>query len=826
MFEVRRIYIVAAVLLCLALGLGASSARQTAVPPLSPLVDAVAALEFLGPAGRQAAARLRLTVVNTPRGLGFRAELPKINVEWDGLRAQVAGQAEIVHADGRTEVGGLVMRIEALEADGLELPPGLFPLELRGSGVYAGDGFELALTSDVRLADMEVASGLGVSGPARLEVTAQGGVDGPLRADMVLKPQGVRAAMGGWSLENVSGRVELTAKADGFEAPWSVDITHMAVTADAGGAGQTLPGVKLEGSGQVLPQAQMDVRIDGPLTAKGEYFDAGKAKILTLDGLEFGVQEVLKLLGAEADGWLGGGRVSGRGRLVLGGEPRGELSLAVSGGEFVSPDGLLLGQKLRARALVRMEHTPQQTSAVYAEVAADRGEVLFDTLYADLGKSSFAASLQGVLPSGFADVSLRDVKAELDAAGFGHLSATGTAGLAGGQPKIDLSLRLTDVGLGKVSGVLFPPLPGQSTPSMALAGSAAANARVRGTGAMLDVSGRVRMEGSLEPYARAMKLDLPVEYRLGRTVDEPERQPPEWGLLELSGLLLPMPGAEVAEMNLPVAVVPNRLLTGGEVVLPLLGGRVTLADVSVDEPLSAPVVRSRALLEDLDLGRLPGGIVLSGNLSGELDPIELTPERLVIGGGLTGQLFGGELEVTGLGAERPLSSTRAVFASASLLDMDLLVFSTALGIGEITGRMDVDLNDLVIAYDQPVGFALTAKTEKTKGVDQTISLKAINSLSVLGTGSGFGDAGVGFFASMLKRFPYKAMGLACRLDNDIFTVRGLIHQGGVEYIVKKPLMFGVNVVNSNPSNRIRFSDMLDRLSRVLTPDAGQTGSQS
>ena len=107
---------------------------------------------------------------------------------------------------------------------------------------------------------------------------------------------------------------------------------------------------------------------------------------------------------------------------------------------------------------------------------------------------------------------------------------------------------------------------------------------------------------------------------------------------------------------------------------------------------------------------------------------------------------------------------------------------------------------------------------------QRISLKAVNSLTVLGTGSGLTDVGVGFFAGLFKQFDYKAIGLACVLNNDQFKVRGLIRQGGVEYIVKRPALFGINVINSTPDNRISFSDMLKRLERVVSP-AAEPGQQ-
>lgn len=48
----------------------------------------------------------------------------------------------------------------------------------------------------------------------------------------------------------------------------------------------------------------------------------------------------------------------------------------------------------------------------------------------------------------------------------------------------------------------------------------------------------------------------------------------------------------------------------------------------------------------------------------------------------------------------------------------------------------------------------------------------------------------------------------------MFTVRGLIHEDGVEYLVKRRFFAGIDVINRNPDNRIGFSDMLERAKRA------------
>jgi hypothetical protein len=129
--------------------------------------------------------------------------------------------------------------------------------------------------------------------------------------------------------------------------------------------------------------------------------------------------------------------------------------------------------------------------------------------------------------------------------------------------------------------------------------------------------------------------------------------------------------------------------------------------------------------------------------------------------------------------------------------------------------MDLDLHDLRIAYGQAVGFKLRAESVPVKGEPQKVSLAAVNAISVVGTGASLTSTAISLFKPFVQEFAYRKIGILCVLTNDVFRVNGLIKEGGVEYLVRKPLLFGINVVNRNPDNRISFKDMLERINRVL-----------
>ena len=181
---------------------------------------------------------------------------------------------------------------------------------------------------------------------------------------------------------------------------------------------------------------------------------------------------------------------------------------------------------------------------------------------------------------------------------------------------------------------------------------------------------------------------------------------------------------------------------------------------------------------------------------------------------MTGDLFGGRLDVRRVTVERPFSAGREIGADVNVDRIDLERFSAALGVGRITGRLSGSIKGLRVAYGQPVAFDLKMESVPAKGVSQTVSLKAVNSISLVSTGSALSGMGISLMTTFFREFPYEKIGFECGLKNDVFTVRGLIHEDGVEYLVKRRFFSGIDVINGNPDNHIGFSDMLERAKRV------------
>ena len=489
---------------------------------------------------------------------------------------------------------------------------------------------------------------------------------------------------------------------------------------------------------------------------------------------------------------------------------------------FSSPAGDVLGQNLAGRVDLEALLTRQPRGK--ADLTVRQGEALWGTVYVDLAKFPLDLHAGGTraAPEEYEDLTL-----EGGWAGFGRLTVKGKARHAGKLWSHQGHLSLRDARLGPIFRTfLRDPLAAsrRELAGLEMEGTAEVDLSFTGSGEAADLSGGLRLRsgavrrGKEPPLFSDLVIDLPIAYSLG--AEDPGRPRPsdakKWGRLSLKTLRLA--DQDLGPLEMPAVLVPNRLYLGGGVDASLFGARLSLRKIQVDQPLSpAFLIRMAAELDGLDLARVSGeNFKLEGHLGGILDPIVIGLKRMTAAGELTGDLFGGRLEIHDVTVERPFSSGREIGADINVSLMDLERFSEALGIGRITGRTSGSIEGLRIAYGQPVAFSLRMESVPVKGVDQSVSLKAVNSISLVSTGSALSGMGASLMTTFFKEFPYAKIGFESSLKNDIFTVRGIIHEDGVEYLVKRPFFGGINVINRNPDNRIGFSDMVERAKRVTS----------
>lgn len=586
---------------------------------------------------------------------------------------------------------------------------------------------------------------------------------------------------------------------------------------DARGAGRAADGsLRIEG---VDIRSETLGRVTGDLSIR----DGSPGGQMKGDGLPAAALLSLAeaLTGRKWSGWSPAGTIDVAARLEpAGGGPRVTSTIGFDRVGFSSPGGDVMGSALAGRIGLeaRLESRPRLT----ADVNVDRGEALWGTVYLNLAQNALDLHAAGTrtAPGEYKDLALDGGLAQ-----FGRLNLKGTIRRSGGSWRHQGQAVLNETRLGPLFRTLLTEPLATSHPDLAalrMDGTAGVELSFSGSEKTADLKGRLRLrsvdvrrEGQ-PPLLSGLELDLPIEYSLGEP--DPGRPRPTqaaaWGRLRLKELRVA--GQEPGPLDMPVALVPNRLYIEGAIDASLFGAKLNLRRIQVEEPLSPDFrVTLAAQLSGLDLARIyESKPLLEGHLEGALDPVHIGRERLTAVGDLTGELFGGKLDVRSVTVERPFSPGPEVGGDIDVALLDLERFSEALGIGRITGRLSGSLKGLRIAYGQPVAFHLKMESVPVDGVTQLVSLKAVNSISVVSTGSGLTGVGTSLLTTFFREFPYAKIGVESALKNDVFTVRGLIHEGGVEYLVKRRLFSGINVINRNPDNRIGFSDMLERAKRV------------
>ena len=753
----------------------------------------------------------------------------------DGLRADLAAPLQAIYSLLREQMAGLPLRLAEERSHSssqvlLELraprPEGSKPrpLSLRLRTLqrmelgFPGQDTGLSLPpSSLRLETSRAAAAEQAPG-LKARFKAKGPLSlGPITLDEL--QLGLQGRLGNGGLQAEHG--ELRAEGGSLSSQ---------------GRSLPLPPLRLTASDMSLEKARQRIgRLKLEMDRIGELHGAlrhGERLHLRLEGKDLelaGPLDLLKPLTAWDPGpWSPQGAWSLSAELSQGAaSTRAKASLALEQLSFSSPAGNLLAQNVSPS----LDLAVKRTSGLHlnASLHLSSGEALWGTRYFNFSKEPFTLKMSSTSAAEAAPG-----KTEI----HGRWSDYGSLHL-GGDPLLP---RLESPWTGRISleELQLPKLASMLglAADVQLDGSASLSGRLAG-----DEKG-VRLEGDLETSQvqavsqaggweiRNASLRLPLSLRFGSPPgprDVPGREIHRWGRFSPGDIRLQGQRIEVSPVSL--ALKPDALLVREPLAVSFPGGEATLGQVAVHKPLSSDFeLQGRLKLEEIDLGALSRkALPLQGRVQGDLPLVRLNRRELATKGTLKGSLFGGELAVTDLAAVRPLASSREYGATIRVRKMDLERVSRALDVGRITGLLDLEVENLRMAYGQPVHFSVRAESIPTDEVSQRISLKAVNTLSILGTGSGLSGIGIQFYANFFREFPYERIGMACTLTNDVFSLQGLIHEDGLEYLVKRSL-FGINVVNTRPRNRIAFSDMLRRLERIGaqpgTPKSGTPGSDA
>ena len=358
---------------------------------------------------------------------------------------------------------------------------------------------------------------------------------------------------------------------------------------------------------------------------------------------------------------------------------------------------------------------------------------------------------------------------------------------------------------------------------MSFEGTLGAGLLVRSKGDALSVKGKLTLaDTSLElPSSKTLLLgiaaELPVHYEAGGPApDSPETPLPDEGFLRIGEFQSPF-------LTLKPAVVSLRVGTNSFAIEPLalelFGGRLELGRTTfrVDPQSGALRGIGSVALREIDIARFPiqsPQFKLTGIIRAEFPRLDISSREIAISGRGEADVFGGKVVLRDLTVARPFAANRSISLNIDLLGLDLKKLTDEVPFGEVTGIVSGEVRNLVISYGQPERFEFRLESVPRQGVAQTFSLKAVDNLTVLSSGQQASAGTGGFWMSLIRGFRYQKLGLVSTLHNDTFTLNGTIHEGGVEYLVKKPSLFGISVINREPDKVISFKEMTNRLKRV------------
>lgn len=210
------------------------------------------------------------------------------------------------------------------------------------------------------------------------------------------------------------------------------------------------------------------------------------------------------------------------------------------------------------------------------------------------------------------------------------------------------------------------------------------------------------------------------------------------------------------------------------------------------------------------------GAKIPAKLDLELPEIVYKDDEMITRGGAVLQIFGGKAYINNIHGRKLLSKGRVIGGDINFEEIRLDQLTENIKLGKMTGVIMATLNDFEIEYGQPSKFKLEIDSVKKDGIPQSISVDAIENISLIGSGSkGIGVLLRSGINNLFKHYAYSRIGIHCSLENDIFTLRGKIKEESKEYLIRKGFLIGIDVVNQNPENKISFKDMVERINRVF-----------
>jgi len=504
-----------------------------------------------------------------------------------------------------------------------------------------------------------------------------------------------------------------------------------------------------------------------------------------------------------------------------------ELQVTVLAASFTSSDGRSLGNHISGSLTFVLRGDRRQGEVQFeGTIDLEGGEILIDQFYGNINKTPVHLDLKGsyeLVP----DIIVLE-KYVLRLLPLGSVVGSGTITSPWAFPTFSFHCNPITISHESAFTQLIKEPFQDEYPGLghiSCAGTSTLDVRIEGNLQQVTVEGQLVMENTRVQLqdgvvVEGLQTDLPFLFRL--PVLHQSAAPDETRVLP-SGFIsiqeIRAQGVAIGPLTIPIQPLMNGLATTHPLSIPLFEGRVDIPYLTLQD-IGSPNAAGHFSIDirDVDLlalSREYSPFAIAGILEGAFPSITLQKGVLSADGSVAAHVFGGRIVLKNLHGERVLSRLRRIIMDVRLMEIDLEQATGAIPFGKITGFVEGSIDDLAFSFGQPEQFDLRVESVPDRRVPRTFEARAVENLIILGSGSPAAVFQKGI-SSFFKTFPYSRLGVRCTLENDMFTLRGTIQEEGVEYLVRRSFLRGIDVINKNPRNTIRWADMMERLQRVLT----------
>jgi hypothetical protein len=455
----------------------------------------------------------------------------------------------------------------------------------------------------------------------------------------------------------------------------------------------------------------------------------------------------------------------------------GKTEVHLSGAGFSSADFTRVAENMNINTVTAFTFSDQaNTLAVDMNAKVTDFELLWGRFYGSFREQDVALSLKGEYERA------RDIftaaRAEFAIGDIGSVHISGTLRDLTREPSFAIDVDMKDLSnknmydffIRETFQERFPFLSG-----IEIGGTASSHVTVQGAAGMFHVRGILAI------------TDMSTQHKESD--------------FSLQGVSLSLP----VDLSYPELSEPGDTRSYGSLEI----REISKKDLSIRDIHASPSLWQNTLMFDLqEVSKTLTLPRFSGSLSGRIPEARLTGGTLQTKGTITTKLFNGRMTVDNFAVHDVFGPVPSFSASAEIQDIDLGRLTETFEFGHISGVIRGYVRDLVIVKGQPERFVASIESIQAEGIDQWISVEALEKISILGSGSPSAVLSRGVY-QLFKKYRYAKMGFQGKLRNDTLLLVGIETEGNKGYLVKGPR---VNVISY--TQHISFQELMKRLKRI------------